>query len=96
MKFLSRIRARPLPAKSKPVRFIGGTRDDMDMRPHGRPIGDCPRDTPGCIYADCSSAAGRSCYGAAAPIHVDMFTPEELAYGLSHEEAAMLRAANLS
>jgi hypothetical protein len=88
MKFLSRIRARPMTARRAPSL-------EPPSRP-SRPIGDCPRDTPGCIYADCSPAGGKSCYGAAAPIHVDMFAPEELAYGLSHEEAAMLRAANLS
>lgn len=39
---------------------------------HGRPLGDCPRRTPGCKYADCSHLPGRSCYGPNAPQHVDM------------------------
>lgn len=37
-----------------------------------RPLGACPRSTPGCKYADCSPAAGRACYGPDAPRHQDM------------------------
>lgn len=37
-----------------------------------RALGECPRGTPGCKYADCSEGPGKSCYGPAAPRHLDM------------------------
>lgn len=37
-----------------------------------RPLGKCPRGTPGCKYADCSAMPGHHCSGPDAPRHVDM------------------------
>lgn len=40
-----------------------------------RPLGNCPLNTPGCVYSDCSTAPDKSCFGPNAPRHVDMDDP---------------------
>lgn len=50
---------------------IGHGRETQYTQTYRR-LGKCPRGTPGCKYADCSDARGKSCYGPNAPQHVDM------------------------
>ena len=54
------------------VAYLGGLAAECEAKRPPRIEGACPRNTPGCKYADCSSLEGRSCYGPCAPEHMDM------------------------